>query len=150
MSPPAFVSANDRERARMRDLVERLSDEQLAQRVHDGLTVAGILCHIAFWDARNLALGRKLERGLPSSPGDSEPDEVDWINDAVEPLAAAIPPRRAAEVALEIAEETDRLMASLDPARLWPDDPASHVNPLRATHRAEHLDEIEAVIARSA
>lgn len=143
---PPYVAPNDRERARLRALVHRLSDAELAQPVHDDLTVAGILCHLAFWDARALNLARKVQAGLAPSPGDAEPDDVDWINDAVAPLAAAIPPRQAAELALRLAEEVDALVAALDPARLWPEDPASHVNPLRAGHRAEHLDEIEAAL----
>ena len=143
-----YIAPNDRERARLRALVDRLTDEELARRLHGDVTVAATLCHVAFWDARALNLGRKLERGLPPSPGDAEPEDVDWINDAVAAVTAAIPPRRAAELALRLAEEVDALMATLDPAKLWPDDPASHVNPLRAAHRAEHLDEIEAALTR--
>jgi hypothetical protein len=37
-------------------------------------------------------------------------------------------------------------MATLDPDRLWPTDPDSVINPLRASHRGEHLDEIEAAL----
>ncbi|HSS92398.1 MAG TPA: hypothetical protein VLR46_00250 [Candidatus Dormibacteraeota bacterium] len=38
--------------------------------------------HIASWDARDLALADKLEHGVPFSPSDAEPEDVDWINDA--------------------------------------------------------------------
>ena len=37
-------------------------------------------------------------------------------------------------------------MASLPPDRLYPNDEASPVNALRAAHRAEHLDQIEAAL----
>lgn len=138
-----YVEHNARERERLRGLVERLGDEDLQGPVNEHWTVAGVLGHIAFWDGRNLALGRKLERGELFTPSDTEPEDVDWINDASRPLIHAIPPSDAAQLALKIAEETDALMASLPPERMYPADPESPVNPLRAAHRGEHLDQIE-------
>lgn len=140
------VEQNTRERERLRALVERLGDHELRSPVNEHWTVAGVLGHIAFWDARNLALAAKLERGVPFSPSDAEPEDVDWINDATRPLIHAIPPREAAQLALRLAEETDRRVASLAPDRMFPNDPNSPLNPLRAAHRAEHLDEIEAAL----
>jgi hypothetical protein len=147
---PSYVEANDRERQRLRTLVEALGDDELRTRVDEHWTVAGVLGHIAFWDARNLVLADKLERGVPFSPSDAEPEDVDWINDAARPLIHAIPPGDAARLALRIAEETDARVASLPPDRMWPEDPTSQVNPLRAEHRAEHLDQIEAALHGSA
>ncbi len=109
-------------------------------------TIAGVLGHIAFWDARVLALADKLERGVPFTPSDDEPEDVDWINDATRPLIHAIAPGEAAALALQLAEETDRRVASLPLDRMWPSDVDSPLNPLRASHRGEHLDEIEAVL----
>lgn len=136
----------------MRAIVERLSDEDLRRPVNPDWTVAAVLCHIAFWDGRALALTEKLERAVPFTEGDTEPEDVAWINDATRPLLHAIPPRDAAAVALRIAEETDRRVAALPPAlraRTWPADKDSPLNPLRATHRAEHLEEIEAALQRA-
>ncbi|MGH2684005.1 MAG: hypothetical protein ACRDJP_00870, partial [Actinomycetota bacterium] len=79
---------------------------------------------------------------------DDEPEDVDWINDAMHPLIRAIPPRDVAALALRRAEETDALMAQLPPDRLYPNDPKSPVTALRADHRGEHLDQIEAALAR--
>ena len=143
----SFVEENARELERMRRIVDRLSEDDLRRAVGEHWTVAGILGHIAFWDGRNLALADKLERGIPFSPSDTEPEDVDWINDAARPLILAIEPRRLAELALRTAEDTDGRVASLPPGRMWPDDPESPINPLRATHRGEHLDQIEAVLA---
>ena len=143
---PDYVEPNDRERERLRALVERLSDEELGRAVNPHWTVAGVLGHIAFWDARQLYLGGKLQRGEPFSPDDDEPEDVDWINDSTRPLIEAIPPRDAAELTLRLATETDALVASLPPERMWPLDEASPVNPLRAGHRGEHLDDIEAAL----
>ena len=101
------MAANARELARMRAAVSRLSDRQLGAMVNEYWSVAGVLGHIAFWDARVLALADKLERGVPFSPSDAEPEDVDWINDATRPLIHAIAPRDVARLALRLAEETD-------------------------------------------
>ena len=72
-------------------------------------------------------------------------------NDATRPLIHAIPPRRTAELALRVAADTDERIASLPPdllAKTWPSDPRSPLNALRADHRAEHLDEIEAALRK--
>lgn len=142
----AYVEQNTRERERLLALVTRLSDDELRSPVNERWTVAGVLGHIAFWDARVLVLADKLQRGVPFSPSDNEPEDVDWINDAARPLIHAIAPRETAQLALRLAEETDQCVASLAPGRMWPNDADSPLNPLRATHRAEHLDEIEAVL----
>jgi hypothetical protein len=142
----SYLEQNDRERERMRRIVEGLSDEELARRVHEHWTVAGILGHIAFWDGRVLALAEKLERGEPFSDSDTEPEDVDWINDAARPLILAIPPRDLARLALDIAERTDARVASLPPERMWPEDPDSPINAVRASHRGEHLDQIESAL----
>jgi Mycothiol maleylpyruvate isomerase N-terminal domain len=142
----SYDEQNTRERERMRALVLRLGDDELRSAVNEHWTVAGVLGHIAFWDARVLALADKLERGVPFSPSDADPEDVDWINDASRPLIHAIEPRELAQLALRIAEETDRRVASLPPDRMWPGDPDSPLNAVRATHRGEHLDDIEAVL----
>jgi len=139
----SYAEQNDRQRERMRALIERLSDDDLRRQVNEHWTVAGVLGHIAFWDARSLWLADKIERGVPFSPSDVEPDDVSWINDATRPLIHAIAPREAARLALRLAEEIDRRVASLSPTKTWPTDPDSLLNPLRAEHRGEHLDEIE-------
>jgi hypothetical protein len=141
-----YVEQNDRERTRMRAIVERLGDQDLARQVHPLWTVAGILGHIAFWDGRVSVLAEKLERGEPFTPSDMEPEDVDWINDAARPLIHAIPPRELARLALDIAEKTDARVAALPGDRMYPQDPDSPINAVRASHRGEHLDQIEAAL----
>jgi len=143
---PFFVEQNARELERMRALVERLDDRELRRPVNDHWTVAGVLLHIAFWDARVLALADKLENGVPFSSSDDEPEDVDWINDATRPLIHAIEPREGARLALRLAEDADRRVASLPPHRMFPKDPVSPLNAVRALHRATHLDDIEAAL----
>ena len=147
-----YIEQNTREYERLRFLVERLDEDDLRVSVNDHWTVAGVLGHIAFWDGRALALADKLDRGLASrarhlfSDSDDEPDEVDWINDASRPLIHAIAPLDVARLSLLIAEETDARVAELPVDHLWPRDPDSPLNPLRASHRGEHLDDIDAAL----
>lgn len=146
MDDRGYVEENTRERERMRSIVESSTEEILNAPVNEYWTVAGVLGHIAFWDARILSLADKLERGEPFSPSDTEPEDVDWINDASRPLIHAIAPLEAARLALQIAEDTDARVATLPPDRLFPRDPTSPLYAVRASHRGEHLDEIEAAL----
>jgi len=141
----SYIAANTRERERLRALVERLDDAALSGPVNEYWTVAGVLGHIAYWDIRVLVLAEKIDRGEPWAPGDAEP-EGDWLNDSTRPLIHAIAPREAAQLALRIAEETDARVAELPLNRVWPRDPESPINAVRAEHRREHLDEIEAAL----
>ena len=108
-----YIDENTRERERLRALVERLDDDALRLPVNPHWTVAAVFGHIAFWDGRILALADKLQRGEPFTSSDTEPEDVDWINDASRPLIHAIPPREVARLALQIAEETDARVAAL-------------------------------------
>ncbi len=142
----SYVEQNTRERERLRSLVERLDEDQLRAPVNEYWTVAAVFGHIAFWDARILTLADKLERGEAFLSSDTEPEDVDWINDASRPLIHAIPPLEVARLALQIAEETDARVATLPHERLWPRDPDSPLYAVRALHRGEHLDDVEAAL----
>jgi hypothetical protein len=126
-------------------LVEGLSDEQLARPMDGGLTVAGVLAHLAFWDGRSLHLLAKWEKGgAGPQPADCEPEDVDWINDAARPLFALIPPRQAARLALALAETVDHKVAALSGERMAQNRAAGGpLNLLRAEHRLEHVEELE-------
>jgi hypothetical protein len=141
----SYIDANTRERERLRALVGGLDDDALTAPVNEYWTVAGVLGHVAFWDLRVLVLAEKVDRGEPWTPADAEP-EGDWLNDTTRPLIHAIAPSEAARLAVRIAEQTDARVAELPLDRLWPRDPDSPIYPVRADHRAEHLDEIEAAL----
>lgn len=141
----SYIDANNRERERLRALVERLDDDALTAPVNEYWTVAAVLGHIAYWDIRVLVLAEKIDRGEPWSPGDAEP-EGDWLNDSTRPLIHAIAPRAAAELALRTAEQCDALVAELPLDRMWPGDSDSPISASRWEHRREHLDEIEAAL----
>ena len=141
----SYIDANTRERERLRALVEGLDNDALTASVNEYWTVAGVLGHIAFWDIRVLLLADKVDRGEPFTAVDAEP-EGDWLNDATRPLIHAIAPKEAAQLALRIAEQTDARVAELPFDRLYPRDPDSPLNAVRADHRGEHLDEVEAAL----
>ncbi len=120
----SYAADNARELERLRALVSKLSDQDLGSMVNEYWTVAGVLGHMAFWDGRALFLARKLQRDEAFTASDTEPENVDWINDSTRPLIHAIPPRQAAEVALRIGmllddrPELDCLLAG-DPTHRW-------------------------------
>jgi hypothetical protein len=144
-----YIAENARELARLRALVERATDEDLTRPVNEAWTVAGVLGHLAFWDSRALWLATKIERGEPFAPSDTEPEDVSWLNDSMRPLIHAIRPRQAAVLALQVAEDVDRVVALLEPDQMWPMNDASPLNAHRAEHRGEHLGEIEAALGWS-
>lgn len=141
-----YVIQNDAERIRLRSLVARLSDADLARPMPAGWTVAAILAHLAFWDQRILVLLEQWEQSPSKPPRIENEADTDWINDASKPLLLALAPRLAADLAVTIAEAVDGKVAAL------PDDlvarnaaAGSPLNLIRAEHRAEHLREIEQV-----
>ena len=133
------------ERRRLQALVARLSDEGLSRPLGAGWTVAGILAHLAFWDQRIVVLVEGWRHGGAAAvPAPLDHAGVDWINDAAKPMLLALPPRRAAELAVAIAEAADRTVETLHDDLLARNAAAGNpVNLLRAEHRREHLDEIE-------
>jgi uncharacterized damage-inducible protein DinB len=141
----SYIEVNTRERERLRAFIEKLDDEALAAPANEYWTVAGVLGHMAYWDIRVLVLAEKIDRGEPWVAADEEPDG-DWLNDSTRPIIHAIEPRRAAQLALEIAEEVDRRVAELPLDRMAPLDPDSPIWPARGDHRGEHLDELEAAV----
>ena len=138
----SYIQDNDRERERLRALINRLDDDALAAPANEYWTVAGVLVHMAYWDNRVLVLADKIDRGEPWVPSDAEP-EGDWLNDSIRPIIHAVAPRAAAELALRIAEETDARVAVLPLDRMYPLDPESPISAARSVHRGEHLDELE-------
>jgi hypothetical protein len=147
MDERSYVAENTRELERMRTLADGLSEQNLLELpVNEFWTVAAVYGHIAFWDARILALADKVDRGEPFTESDHEPEDVDWINDASRPLIHAVPPAELVRLSLRIAQETDERVAALPPDRMWPNDPDSPIYCVRAAHRGEHLDDVEAAL----
>jgi hypothetical protein len=136
-------AANDAERERLRKLVARLSDEELSRPMPGGWTVAAVLAHAGFWDARAIYF---LDKWGPSGePSTYEPEDTDAVNDSAKPLCLALPPRTAAQLALRLAEDADRKVKALSDAMLAKiaAKGGPPFNLSRAIHRKEHLDDIE-------
>jgi uncharacterized damage-inducible protein DinB len=146
----SYVAQNARQRERLRALVTRLSDAELERPLDAGWTIAGVLGHLAFWDQRILVLLESWERaGVSAVPGPLDHADVDWINDAAKPMLLALPARRAADLALAIADAVDGKAEKLaDEVVTRNAEAGNPVNLLRATHRAEHLDQIERSLGR--
>lgn len=121
-----------------------------------GWTVAAVLAHIAFWDARAIYFLDRWARGVEPSTSDYEPENVHRVNDTAKPLCLALAPRDAVRLALRLAEEADGKVKALSDAMLMKIRAAGTSAPLnlqdpngspfdlaRASHRREHLDAIE-------
>jgi hypothetical protein len=136
----------DAERARLRALVARLSDAELARPMPDGWTVAAVLAHAAYWDARAIYWMDKW--GPDGEPTTYEPEDTDAANESAKPICLALRPRDAAELALRLAEEADRKVRGMSDTMLAKirakGDPPFDLS--RANHRKEHLDESEAAL----
>jgi hypothetical protein len=135
-----FIDENKRERQRLQDLVERITDEELNIPMWRGWTIATVLAHLAFWDHRALILMQKWKKTqVAPSPID---DEV--TNDALLPLLGAIAPRMAANLAVSAAEAIDLELETaadnliVDMAKL-----GGRFRLFRSDHRKIHLDQIE-------
>jgi hypothetical protein len=144
MADRAYIQGNERELRRLRDLIGRLDQEQLASPMDAGWTVASVLAHMAFWDWRivtTLAVWGPDGSGPPPTYYD---DAVDWINDSAKPIFLALTPQSAAGVVVDAAEAADRAVARMSDGLLARNEELGLlVNPDRANHRGEHLDELE-------
>jgi hypothetical protein len=142
----SYVALNDAERKRLERLVARCSDADLERAMPAGWTVAATLAHLAFWDERVRILFERWGREGSAPPPEDEAS-VDWINDSAKPMFLVLPPRRSAELAVKIARETDRAVEQLSDDMLTRNAAAPQpLNVVRAAHRHQHVDEIEAVL----
>ena len=136
----SFIERNRASTERIRALAARLTDAEMQQPVGEHWTVAIALAHIAFWDRRVMYVLDMTERDnalfIP---------EIDiFVNDLSLPLWAAIPPREAARIAIETSEALDRQLEGFSPALLEEMYAYNQRWVVRALHRGEHLDEVDA------
>jgi uncharacterized damage-inducible protein DinB len=138
----SFIERNRASTKRIRELATRLSDEEMKRPVGEQWTVAIALAHLAFWDRRVMYVLDKTER-----EGKLFIPEIDiFVNDLSLPLWAAIPPRDAARIAIETAEALDKRLESFPPALLEELRTYNQRWVVRALHRGEHLDEVDAAL----
>ncbi len=150
MADRSYVAANREERNRLEALLARLSDQELGRPLESGWTIAAVLGHLAFWDQRILVLIEQWRKaGAAAVPKPFDESNVDWINDATKPMLLAVPPRRAAELVMGIANTVDAAVETLPDDLVSRNVAAGHpVNLLRATHRREHREEIERALGK--
>jgi len=137
---------NDAERARLRALVARSSDADLARPMPGGWTVAGVLAHAATWDAR--AIYWIDTWGPDGEPTIYEEENTEAVNASAKPLCLALRLREAADLAVRLADESDAKVQALSDAMLAKIQAKGPppFNLARASHRKEHLDDIERVL----
>jgi hypothetical protein len=149
MADRSHEAQNDAERARLVALVARLTDADLSRPMPAGWTIAGVLAHAGFWDARAVFWLDKWSSAVEPAPPDWETrEDVEWINESAKPLCLALSPRAAADLALRFAEESDAKVAALSDATLAKIAAVGGApfNLSRADHRREHLDDIERAV----
>ncbi|MDQ3812193.1 MAG: maleylpyruvate isomerase N-terminal domain-containing protein [Chloroflexota bacterium] len=143
---PIDQHQEQRQRERLRRLVDRVTDEQLETSLGGDWTVGVALAHLAFWDRRVAAQLAKWEReGRGPEPRDQIDSAV--INEASLAQWRALSPRAAATEALAAVEAADQALARADPRVI--EQVIAQNGPFslpRAVHRAEHLDQIERAI----
>jgi len=138
----SFSEQNRASTRRIRDLDRRLSDEEMLHPVGEHWTVAIALAHLAFWDRRVLHVLDQSERD-----GKLFIPQIDiFVNDLSLPLWAAIPPREAARIAIETAETLDQRLENYPPELLEEIYTFNKRWVVRAMHRGEHLDEVDAAL----
>ena len=140
----SFIEHNRASTDRIRALAASLTDEQMQHPVGEHWTVGIALAHLAWWDRRVMYVLEMTERN-----GELFIPEIDIVvNDLSLPLWAAIPPRAAARIAIESAETLDRRLESYPPALLEAIYAYNKRWVVRALHRGEHLDEVDAALSR--
>ncbi|HJM89076.1 MAG TPA: maleylpyruvate isomerase N-terminal domain-containing protein [Dehalococcoidia bacterium] len=125
---------------RLRELVAKLSDEDLRISLGGGWTVAVALAHLGFWDTRQAAALHHYTETGELLGGASD----DAVNAALERLAVLADPRPVAQLAVSAATAVDEVAANLAPdarAAILNSDDSYMVG--RWGHREEHLDQIE-------
>jgi len=139
-----FVIENRKERERLRQLVNGMTDEELNLVIYkEGWTIAVVLAHLAFWDQRALTLLRRWKKsGVTPSPSDS-----DTTNDALLPLILGLSPRIASNLAVSSADSVDHEVESASSEFVKTIEGLNEPYRLnRSIHRKLHLDEIEALL----
>jgi hypothetical protein len=137
-----YITENKKATKRLVELVKSLSDKELQLVIYkEGWTIAVALAHVAFWDERRrLKMKQWREKGVSPTPYID-----DMVNDLLIPFLLAIPPRKAAELAISAAEALDKELEGCSPEMLAAIEALNEPKALdRAGHRNQHMDEIEA------
>ena len=140
----AYKDLNRASTERIKKLASTLTDEEMQTRVGEHWTVSMALAHLAFWDRRVLyVLDMTAKEGKLSTP------QIDIVvNDLSLPFWAAIPPRESARIAVETAEELDKRLEEYPQNLLEEIYNFNQRWVIRALHRNQHLDEVDAALKK--
>jgi hypothetical protein len=142
----SYVEENDAERARLKAIVNRLTDADMARPMSADWTIGVGLMHLTFWDGLSLS---KFEAWERTGNVDLPPmrDMVDGINQAMLLWWRTIAPAQVRHAVVAAAEAVDRKAETL-PATIIKAILAVRPRMLtRASHRRQHLDQIERALA---
>jgi hypothetical protein len=135
----SYIELNRASTRRMRELAMSLTDEQLRQPVNKEWTVYSTYAHLKFWDMRVMQILELTEReGKLAAP---QIDEA--VNDILNILFLAIPPRLAVQTAFQAAGALDDMLEEFPPDLLEQIHARYDRWVFRAFHRNAHLDVIE-------
>jgi hypothetical protein len=139
-----YIKGNNESRVRLSKLAEGISDKELKLVIYkEGWTVAAMLAHVAFWDERRAWNMKEWKDNGMSESGLNELD-TRIINDTLVPFFLALPPRKAAELAVTCAEHVDKEIEGLTPELVSKIEALGDKYALdRGLHRKMHLDEID-------
>jgi len=141
---PSYKELNRASTERIKKLAASLTDEQMQTRVGEHWTVAIALAHLAWWDRRVMYV-----LDMTAKDHDVFIPNIDiTVNDISLPLWAAIPALEAARIAIETSEDLDQRL------EVYPQDLLEKIYEtnkrwvVRALHRNEHLDEVDAALKK--
>jgi hypothetical protein len=125
---------------RLEELAHKCSDADLSRPMDAGWTIAAVLAHLAFWDIR----AAKLIDLWKQKDVEYSPLDTDLVNEVTREIFLELPPRAAANFAIEKARIVDRAIAELEPELIENiRTVGKNVRLERYIHRRTHLEEIE-------
>ncbi|MDA3936118.1 MAG: DinB family protein [Actinomycetota bacterium] len=137
---PEYSASNDSERTRLESLLERLSEQDLARRLPNGITIAAVLVHLAFWDEYACS----ALRAWKTSGFSGSHTNFEAVNDGVLALVELIPDHAVIEMTREAAAAVDHEAETVDPELAGVIEGNGKLRTLeRAQHRRTHVDQIE-------
>ena len=138
----SYIEQNRASTERIRALVSRLTDDEMQTKVGEHWTVSIALAHLAWWDRRVMYV-----LDMTARDGKLFVPEIDiFVNDLSLPLWAVIPPRDAARICIETSAMLDKQLEEYSPELLEEIFNYNKRWVIRALHRNEHLDEVDAAL----
>ena len=142
------MSANDEQRSRLEEIVQRLTSDDHSREVMPGWTIGAMLAHLAFWDRLVIERWTRAIADGDTIPVSLSEVLTDLINAASLAQWLAMPGPLAGREAVAAAEAVDGYVEGLEEARIAAAETAGLGRLIdRSRHRTEHLDAIEAALA---